>query len=59
MILERNKRIYHGSYMIVDKPDSAIRLLKPEKLTDQICVRTQKALEKLQFIKSEVYEITR
>jgi hypothetical protein len=30
--------------------ETAIRLLKPEKLTDQICIRTKKAIEKLKYI---------
>ncbi len=32
----------------------AISLLIPEKLTDQVCFRTEKALDKLRFIKAEV-----
>ncbi|WP_044959546.1 DUF3990 domain-containing protein [Butyrivibrio sp. WCD2001] len=32
--------------------ETAIRLLMPEKLTDQICIRTEKALERLIFLES-------
>ena len=32
---------------------TAIGLLMPEKLTDQICIRTSKALKRLRFVTSE------
>ena len=79
MIIEAGKRLYHGSYVIVDKPDlakcevgkdfgkvgsdvadrTAIALLMPEKLTDQICIRTETALHSLGFVGSETVDFKR
>jgi hypothetical protein len=39
-----------------DAIDTAIRILRPENLKDQICLRTEKALEKLLF--NRAYEVT-
>lgn len=41
-----------------ERADStAISLLMPEKLTDQICFRTVKALNAIRFVKADVYRI--
>lgn len=37
--------------------DTAIKLLKPEQLKDQICIRSKKGLNKLSYIKTEVFNI--
>lgn len=37
--------------------DTAVKLLKPEKLKNQICFKTNKAISKLHYIDSEVVKI--
>ena len=37
--------------------DTAIKLLKPDKLKDQICIRSKKGLNKLIYLKTEVFSI--
>ena len=47
----------YGEVGSEEADETAIRLLKPEKLTDQICIRTQKAIKKLNYIDFEEYQI--
>lgn len=51
MIFEVGKKLYHGSYIAVKKPD--LTECKPGKLTDQICLRTEKAMAAIKFAGSE------
>lgn len=37
--------------------DTAIKYLKPDSLKDQICIRSKKGLNKLSYIKTEVFNI--
>jgi hypothetical protein len=45
----------YGAYGSAEAVDMAIRMLKPERLKDQICLKTERAVEKLQFL--DAYEM--
>lgn len=49
--LENKMTLYHGSYCVVEKPD--LKKCANFNVKDQYCFRTEKAISKLQFIKSE------
>jgi len=46
----------YGEYGSAEAVGMAIRVLKPERLKDQICLKTERAIEKLQFL--DAYEVT-
>jgi hypothetical protein len=46
----------YGAYGSSEAADMAVRVLKPERLKDQICLRTERAIKKLQFL--DAYEVT-
>ena len=55
MILYDGITLYHGSYIEVTKAaiEIAIGLLQPERLKNQVCFRNERALQNLEFVKTE------
>ena len=52
-------KLYHASYVPVESKsaaDTAISLLLPDKLKDQYCFKTEKAVSLLKYEGSEKYE---